>query len=46
MTHYDSWITFIWNELRPVGIAVKNGSEKLALVKDQQSKVTAWQKGA
>ena len=34
MRHYKSWITVLWNELRPVGIKVGNGSEKLAIVED------------
>ncbi|KAF2497578.1 hypothetical protein BU16DRAFT_318274 [Lophium mytilinum] len=43
MTHYDNWIMLLWNDLRPVGIKVENGSEKLAVVEDWESDSTAWQ---
>jgi hypothetical protein len=43
MTHYENWIMFFWNELRPVGMKVENGSEKLAVVKDWKSDLIVWQ---
>jgi hypothetical protein len=43
MTHYENWIMLLWNDLRPVGIKVENGSEKLAMVEDWQSDAIAWQ---
>lgn len=43
MTHYENWTMIFWNELRPVGIKVENGSEKLAVVGDWQSDSIVWQ---
>jgi hypothetical protein len=32
-----------WKELRPVGIKMVNGSEKLAMIQDWQSDAVVWQ---
>ena len=43
MAHYNTWYTVFWDELRPIGIKDKDGSQVIAMVEDSKSDGTIWQ---
>jgi hypothetical protein len=43
MTHYYTWYTVLWDELRPIGIKDRHGSKVMAMVEDSKSDGTIWQ---
>ncbi|KAH7109436.1 hypothetical protein B0J11DRAFT_545041 [Dendryphion nanum] len=43
MCHYNSWLTVLWSELRPVGLKGEGESQRLAVITDRNSGSTVWQ---
>ena len=42
MEHYEGWWNAAWKELRPVGIVVVDGKERLAAITDWGSESIGW----